>query len=385
MKAAAEIASNSEAVNVPDPAISKTVAAKKPLTKAAPERSVISTTTVNECVDNSFETSKLVNKDETVPDPSVTRDRLSTAASAPLQLSPYVSTSLSVSLEEITEGTHHTIPEPGPALAHETCSNIHLISDRVKVPDLSNAVNGCTPFFGETECIDGPKDAISTRAISISDMNDIMPMQEEDSYGQNTCTYTMHDPLTTSEVKHFQTHGVAPDVSATEEIAYVTTSTDQDFGSLLSPMTTETSPDSALTTCSSQNFTETLNSELETSSAETAYSLPFTDPKVSLAGPSKHSANQEIAPVEVAVFSSQPNIIGALRVNGPDVTLETVSESHTIWSDKCLMRSDPVYTELTDGIRAEGELNVQEISDGTCHSLCCQECLHHSKATTQKR
>ncbi|KAF4075176.1 hypothetical protein AMELA_G00231610 [Ameiurus melas] len=382
LKAATQTASNSMATVGPVPANSKTVAAKKPGIKVVIELSVISTpiftATVAKCADSLFETTTCVKKgEETVPEASVTRDNWSNKASASSELSPPVSTAFSVSLKEITEGTHvpsnvidetrtthHAIPETGAALAPETYFGIlpsggTVIPTTDKVsdlsPDLSPAVNGsteATPVSGDIEIIHAPKDATSTRAVHGSEVNDIMPMQEgalvENVDGPNTCTHRIRAPLTITEVKNSQTQGIDPELSATGEIINV-----QDLGNLNSPMTTETSTDSSFTTCSSQipykeeNVSHKLTPEVETGSAETAFRIPVTEPVASPVVPNKDSAVQVVAPEEVAVFTSQPKIMDTSAEKGPDVTPET---------------SDPANAELAEEeLKTEGEHSAQEV------------------------
>ncbi|XP_053472154.1 uncharacterized protein LOC128602406 isoform X3 [Ictalurus furcatus] len=405
LKPATQTASNSMATIGPVPANSKTVAAKKPVIKAVPELSVISTptftTTVAKCADSLFETTTCVKKvEETVPEASVTRDNRSTKASASSELSPPVSTAFSVSLKEMTEGTHvpsnvidettntrHAIPETGAALAPETYFGIlpsggTVIPTTGKVsdlspnlsPDLSPAVNGsteATAVSGDIEIIHAPKDATSTRAVHGSEVNEIMPMQEgasvENLDGPNTCTHRIPAPLTITEVKNSQTQGIASELSATGEIINVQDLV-QHLCNLQSPMTTETSTDSSFTTCSSQipykeeTIGHKLTPDVETGSPETAFRLPFTDPVASPVVPNKDSAVQVVAPEEVAVFTSQPKIMDASAEKGPDVTPETVFERNIICSNKCLMTSDPANAELAEEeLKTEGERSVQEV------------------------
>lgn len=401
LKATTETVSNSKPTTGHVPANSKTVAARRPVTKAVPEVLIISTpnftTTVNKCVDNSFEISTHVwNEGETVSEPSVNRDNLSTKAPASSELSAPFSTPVSVSVEEMTS-THHAIPEPVPALAPETYSGVQVAgtvipstgNDLDMSPDQSLVINGsrdAISYSEDTEIIHAFKDATSTRAVSVSEVNDITPMQEgasvENSDGPNTCIHRIHAPLTTLEVQNSQTQGIAPEL--TREIIQVTRSKAvQDLGSLQSP---GTSTDSAFTTCSSQNsykeepFSHKL--ALQNHCEETAYRFPFTELNVSPMVPNKHSATQEVAPEEVAVFTSQPNIMDASTEKGPDVEPETIFEGHTIWSNKSIMRADKAYTEFAeDELEAEGECSVQQVSDSTCHVLCGPVCLHHSTST----
>lgn len=90
------------------------------------------------------------------------------------------------------------------------------------------------------------------------------------------------------------------------------------------------------------------------------YKLPFTNSNISSVVPNKPSAIQEFPPEEVAVFASQPKIMDASTEKCPDVTPGTIFESHTIRSNKSVMRSNPAY----------GEYSIQEVSDGTCHVRC---------------
>ncbi|KAK2818009.1 hypothetical protein Q7C36_021942 [Tachysurus vachellii] len=254
-----------------------------------------------------------------IPEPTDTRDNLSTKASALTDLSQPVFTLFNDSLEGMRESsyissnaigeitcTRHAVPETGPAPASETYFGVITNADTVippsgNVPDLFPAKNDfieATHASGDRDLINTPKNATSIGAVIVSEVNDLIFKDIFKDYAFNTCSLQI--PYKDETVSHKPTP------------------------------------------------------EEEIGSRETAYRLPFTEPTISA----------ESAVQEVAVFSSQPKIKNASTEKSLDVKTETVFESNIIWGNKSLMGSDPACGELAeDELRAEEERSVQDVSD----------------------